>query len=272
MFEWLKKLLRTPKALEECEAAKQAYWNTIDSMNNTLNLNKKELETKSNELKILSEQVIVLQAQIPKPEPMESHYNNKYPKQEITYEIQETDGEYEIDVRNFFQYHDHNLPSLGGTSNDDKALRCLLWVMGQITYTPDKETYGFSEYWAFPWQTLKRKKGDCEDGAILLANLLMKAGIPYWRIRLNAGDVNGGGHCYVTYCRESDNQFVVLDWCYWPSKKPIAERPTHEQERNYNDKARNFYIWFSWNELYSFGKMQTMKTMPGVFKHGEKWK
>ena len=77
-------------------------------------------------------------------------------------------------------------------------------------------------------------------------------------------------NCYVTYCRATDNKFVVLDWCYWVSKKPIADRPTHEQERNYNDENKNFGIWFSWNERLVFGEMQTMIKAKGGFSFGEK--
>jgi hypothetical protein len=56
-----------------------------------------------------------------------------------------------------------------------------------------------------------------------MANIMLRSGIPYYRIRLNAGNVNGGGHAYVTYCRETDNQFVVLDWCYYPNNLLIRD-------------------------------------------------
>ena len=197
-----------------------------------------------------------------KEEEMEKYYNNKYPKKNISYVRRETDGQYSVDVRSFFQYRDYHLPTITGKTNDEKAYNSLMWVMKNIKYVADKTAYGFPEYWAYAYQTLKRKVGDCEDGAILLANIMMKAGIPYWRVRLNAGSVNGGGHCYVTYCRETDDKFIVLDWCYWANKKPISERPLHKDERNYSDEKRNFYIWFSWNERYAFGRMSTMAGMP----------
>jgi predicted transglutaminase-like cysteine proteinase len=235
------------------------------ALNTELNAAYSRCAQKGTRIEQLEKEVKDMAKQIPKPEPMETFYANKYPKADVDYIVHETDGNYEIDVRNFFQYHDSKLPTVTG-SNDEKALKALLWVMANVKYVPDKQAYGFDEYWAFPWQTLKRKVGDCEDGAILLANILMKSGVPYWRVRLNAGDVKGGGHCYVTYCRETDNKFVVLDWCYWSNKKPVAERPTHEEERNYNDKEKNFYVWFSWNRHDAYGKMQTMAGMPAKFK------
>jgi len=87
----------------------------------------------------------------------------------------------------------------------------------------------------------------CEDGAILMANMMLKSGIPYWRIRLNGGDVKGGGHAYVTYLREKDNKFYVLDWCYWPNESINFGQP-------WADAKNYFGIWFSWNKKYGFIK------------------
>ena len=91
------------------------------------------------------------------------------------------------------------------------------------------------------------KAGDCEDGAILLSNVLVKSGIPYYRVRVCAGSVNGGGHAYCVYCRETDNEWVVLDWCYWPNDLPVAQRKKHRDEPNYASPDGNYYVWFSWD-------------------------
>lgn len=195
----------------------------------------------------------------------EKYWNNRYPKQDISYRRQEYDKEYQVDVRNYFQPNDFHIPAFSFASSDVLALEALKWVKANIEYKPDKSEYGMDEFWAYPYQTLGHKKGDCEDGAILLANILLKSGVPYWRIRLNAGSVNGGGHAYLTYCRETDNEFVVLDWCYWPNDSPMKDRKLHKNEQNYDDQAKNWGIWFSWNQKYSFGAMQTMSGMPGDF-------
>jgi predicted transglutaminase-like cysteine proteinase len=265
-FEWIKKLFSASKELEDCRKNYVSCLSEKETFRAELSTCEYSLEQKQKELAIATQQIVELQKLVPKPDVWEEFYNNKYPVQNITYGIKETDGEYEIDVRNFFQYHDFSLPIVQGKNNDEKAFAALCWTIDNIRYVPDKEEYGFEEYWAFSFQTMKRKKGDCEDGAILMANIMMRSGIPYWRVRLNAGNISGGGHCYVTYCRETDNKFIVLDWCYWANKKPISERPTHEEERNYNDKEKNFYCWFSWNEKLSFGKMQTMAKIPNLFK------
>ena len=190
----------------------------------------------------------------------EEYWNNKHPKQNITYKRSETDGLYQIDVRNYFTAFDSSIPMVDGDSNDTKALNALKFIRSNIRYVSDKSSYALDEYWAYSYQTLKRRLGDCEDGAILMANITLKSGIPYWRIRLNAGDVKGGGHAYVTYCRETDNQFVVLDWCYWYKHLDIKDRKLHSEERDY------YGIWFSWNQKYSFGNMETMVRAPDEFK------
>ena len=186
----------------------------------------------------------------------EKFWNNKYPKQNISYKRTEHDREYDMDVRNYFEPYDYHTPTVTGTTNDQKAIQALKWVHDNITYTPDKTEFGMVEYWCRAYQTLEHKKGDCEDGAILMANILLKSKVPYWRIRLNAGDVKGGGHAYLTYCRETDNQFIVLDWCYWYKTISIADRKLHSEENGY------YGIWFSWNQKYAFGKMDTMAKTP----------
>jgi len=79
----------------------------------------------------------------------------------------------------------------------------------------------------------------CEDGAILMYNIMAKSGIPAHRVRLNAGEVQGGGHAYITYYSDVRG-WVILDWCYWPNAaKNLRQR--------WSTAKRYFGIWFSWN-------------------------
>ncbi len=208
--------------------------------------------------------------------PKEKFWNNRYPKQDIAYAARayfNTDPKVTtpVDVRIFFQYNDFHLEKIANSSYtgigklnegsyDERAIKCLRWVKKNFKYVSDKIVVGLPEFWMFPFEALKYKKGDCDDGAILLANLMMAAKIPYWRIRLNTGDVkadNGtAGHAYVTYCRETDNEWVILDWCYWYDNSEVKDRILHKDQQDYYD------IWFSWNRKYAFGKMDTMAGMP----------
>jgi len=224
--------------------------------------------------KLLGE-IDMLAKQVPAEDPNEKFWNNKYPKQDITYNARaffNSKKKTPVDVRIFFQPNDFHLRdivnksyigigNLSKGSFDEQALKCLIWVHNFFPYVDEKTVVNMPEFWMFVFEALFYGKGDCDDGAILLANLMLVAGIPYWRIRLNAGDVKGGGHCYVTYCREVDNEWVVLDWCYWYDDTPIENRVLHKDQRDYYD------LWFSWNKKYAFGKMQTMAGMPKDFNN-----
>ena len=94
---------------------------------------------------------------------------------------------------------------------------------------------------------------NCEDGAILMASLMLNAGITPWRVRVTAGSVQPsptakmGGHAYVTYCREHDNNWVILDWCYYAdSRVPVQDKPYAKLVATYKD------IWFSFNNTFSW--------------------
>jgi predicted transglutaminase-like cysteine proteinase len=51
------------------------------------------------------------------------------------------------------------------------------WVNNRIAYTDDSELYRQSDFWASSRETLRRRKGDCEDYAILKMDLLAAMGI-----------------------------------------------------------------------------------------------
>jgi len=182
------------------------------------------------------------------PDPLEEYWNNKREKTNSLYSGRNIIGQESnvtIDPRMFFHYNDSTIPLVTGSSNDNIAQNALKRVIRYITYTSDTTLFKKPETWLFAFETWKLRKGDCEDGAILLANMLLRAGIPYWRIRLNAGDVKGGGHAWVSYLREEDDEWYCLDWCYWPNDSLDWLK--------YKDAENYYSIWFSWNPYYIFG-------------------
>lgn len=131
-------------------------------------------------------------------------------------------------------------------SNDEKAYKILRWVQENLEYKSDLRNYGKLEHWTTPTQTLKRMSGDCEDGAFLIHSMMLNAGIPWDRIRTYGGSVmmgqgaETGGHGWTAYKRETDDEWVVLDWCYYPNTKLIAERTPMTDDMKYIDDW--FYI------------------------------
>lgn len=200
-----------------------------------------------------------LKKQIPIVNPKEEYYNNKYPKVNLTYKRIETDSEYQVDLRDFISPFDNNIPFISDKDDDDIALQGLLWIIKNIKYINDSSlsTYKTNEYWAYVYQTLSHKMGDCEDGAILLYNILLKSGIPYWKIRLSAGFVKNLttkekiGHCYLTYYCEKTDRWVVLDWCWYPNQLKVENRKDYKDEESYSD------VWFSWNQKYCYSQGPT---------------
>jgi hypothetical protein len=119
------------------------------------------------------------------------------------------------------------LPNFGEPS-DACALACTRWVAQNIKYVGDMELWQLNEHWGLPDSTLALRKGDCEDGAMLLYFLLRSHGFPDSQIKLVAGYVQGPGmkapvgHCYVSYISSENAVEYVLDWCYWPNESLIV--------------------------------------------------
>jgi hypothetical protein len=146
-----------------------------------------------------------------------------------------------------------------------------------LTYTGDIEENKTYEFWQFPFETVESMRGDCEDGAILIAALAINAGIPPYKVKVAAGDVTNrfylnpeapsieevplgkyefdgvseGGHAYCIYLA-SDNEWRIIDWCYYEdSKTPMLEKPLSKDGgfgKCYLDTWFTFNNQFAWNQ------------------------
>lgn len=67
------------------------------------------------------------------------------------------------------------------------------WVASNIKY----ETDSGGDYWKLPRETIRDKKGDCEDYAILLCSLLRRAGYTTDRVYVIGGYQGSNGHAWV---------------------------------------------------------------------------
>jgi predicted transglutaminase-like cysteine proteinase len=219
--------------LEQCEKS-----------NEVLEIEHEDLQKKYDDLYNTWE---ILNDSIPKNDPLIDYWDNKRPKSDdYRYKGRAIWGQTVntgVDPRIFYTPVDNLIPVVDGT-NDEKSMKALQWVIDHIIYVTDTTNFKKEEEWLLPFETMTIKTGDCEDGAILLANIMLKSGIPYWRIRLNAGDVKGGGHCWCTYLRESDNQWTILDWCFYP--EDALKGLLYKDAENYYD------IWFSFSTKYIY--------------------
>lgn len=127
-------------------------------------------------------------------------------------------------------------------TNDEKMYKIEQWVQNNIEYVSDVENYGRSEMWTYPTATLAMGSGDCEDGAFLMHSLALHASIPPNRLRTYGGlawadeyGLTTAGHAWTAYKRETDDQWIIADWCYWAKDTPIAERMTMKEDLKYVD-------------------------------------
>lgn len=242
---------------------------------------KAEVQQFSNELGTTKIQLAVCESKLPPVDPLDAIdeiWDNKRPKVDINYRCRYvmshgTRRDYAVSLMNFWNSKDHNLRDLAKaiagakTTDDDKAYACLIWVMQNFQYVPDQQNEGVPEYWQYANESLELRQGDCDDGSILLANLMYHAGIRPKRIRLNAGDVVGGGHCYVTYRREFDEQFCTMDWCYQKTSALIKDRPLHRDQQSY------YGIWWSWDPFNCYSNVTFLSDEKSVINpvnvHGD---
>lgn len=190
-------------------------------------------------------------------------WNDKWPKDRVTYNARSSADRRTrivIDVRNYIWSKSVvlddvvNMITKPDDTYDDAATKITRWVQSTIKYVGDKQSSGTNEFWQFPTETLALRIGDCEDMSILIVSLMRVACIPAYRIKVAAGlvrtgkNAETGGHAYPVYLRESDENWVVLDPCYYPVRTHAKKRPLHKNMKKYKD------IWFTFNDEYSWAQ------------------
>ena len=137
-------------------------------------------------------------------------------------------------------YVNGTLPRLHGTQ-DNKVINALRWVKENITYEVDSKRFGVAEKWQTIEETLNFKKGDCEDGAILLFCILYVNRVNVLQFKLVTGDVKGGGHCWLEYMPDqtfgqySLGTWYTMDWCYWYSPAQFGSRTAKDESKYLKD-------------------------------------
>jgi len=88
---------------------------------------------------------------------------------------------------------------------------------------------------------------NCEDGAFLMHSIALHAGIPADQLRTYGGlvwadnyGITTGGHAWTSYKRETDDEWILVDWCYWPTDEDLSTRAPMKTNRKYIDDW--FYV------------------------------
>lgn len=144
----------------------------------------------------------------------------------------------------------------GLRSDDDKVKAIQEWVVRNIQYQEDKEQYGYDELWVPPVMTLRSGKGDCEDGAFLIMSLALNAGVDPNRLRFYGGEVKAGagaatgGHGWVAYRREQDDEWVAIDFSYYPDLRNVNKQIPMKEDMRYVSQ----YFMFEVGEVITSAK------------------
>jgi len=164
--------------------------------------------------------------------------------------------------------NDYNLK---GFDCDSTAIRCQRWVKENIKYV-DEINEG--DMWQFPFETISRGTGDCDDGSILMSSLMINAGIPNYRVKSALGwvKVDGSddtfGHVWTLYLA-SDNKWRNLDWCFYALKDPYVH-PLDKPIKNerYQEITLSFNNEFVWSNIPILLKGRWQK--PEIYKSFKK--
>ncbi|MFX1280847.1 MAG: DUF4332 domain-containing protein [Promethearchaeota archaeon] len=205
------------------------------------------------------------------------YWNNKWEKAPIIYTARALRGEsykkqIDADVKSFIKDNDAILwyvisqAKLHRETANETAWVIQKFVCDFLKYIGDDESVECPEFWQFPFESIQSEIGDCEDGAILIAGLLINAGIPSWRVKVVAAQVmtnplfpssEEGGHAYCIYLADRPEskrklEWVILDWCYLQDPEvPVEEKPLAGdggQDGAYKQ------VWFTFNDKYSWAQ------------------
>ena len=98
----------------------------------------------------------------------------------------------------------------GPWKGDESASLLRAWVRDTIWYAED--AFG-SDYWQKPEETLSRKRGDCEDKALLLRAMIdaVATGMDQYGVRFVVGTLGKVGHATVAWHARSDGEWYNYD-------------------------------------------------------------
>lgn len=145
-----------------------------------------------------------------------------------------------IDVTKFLDFPKIKLPVI------PVNMSCLKWVAANVKYQKEDK-----DYWKLASETLADGFGDCEDGAILLACLLLARkfevdstgvlkSLPYYQILVNVFDTGAGFHVAVTV---GD---TLEDW-------------TNQALKKVPDLWR---LWYCFNRKHAYTRKENVQLWP----------
>lgn len=109
-------------------------------------------------------------------------------------------------------------------NHNQRIVWILQWVHKNIKYQSDLENYDKVEYWSSAEETLKNKRGDCDNLNSLIYVLAVLSGIPSYLLWNMIGETNIGGHYWLTFYSARHEQLFIIDATFYPDMDHIPNR------------------------------------------------
>ena len=275
--------------IEKQKIALRDRLNEINSLKDSIIINKKELDKANlryseevDKVMVLEDELKELKENIFKFEKLEEYadiWNDKHSQVTINYKGRTFPGTTKamnVPLQLFITPHDpyiisdvdkYNLAVTDPTKCDDAIFNIYKFTRNNprnpYRYAYDSASVGIAEFWMFPFELRYAGKGDCDDWGNELASYLIAAGVPNFRVRCAAGNCrgyNGGGHL-TTYVLADD----MKTWYHINSTTPpkmlkankLSELPTSNDE---NDLIGLKTYWFSYNDQYAWSDFEGSKS------------
>lgn len=129
---------------------------------------------------------------------------------------------------------EYRLRQAGEDNELNRITEAFNFVSIEIEYVYDEVQFGFTDYWQLPSETLRSKKGDCEDTSFLLASLLLALRINQKRVRVVLGRFREDGHAWVEV-------FVGNKWYILESTADDPLISWFERDWNYSPEIEVYY-------------------------------
>lgn len=143
------------------------------------------------------------------------------------------------DIREFIDPYDPNVQRIYHQVGPD-IWALLDWVCHRISYSFDD-----GEWWSFPGETIRKKKGDCDDSAALTCSLLRNFTDCYEVV----GTYQGLGHAWC----QTDSQ--ILESTY-TSAHPVRDPEKYRPFVMFNDQEI-IELWpGALSQLFALGRRQ----------------
>lgn len=186
----------------------------------------------------------------------EDYWNNKYPHNPIRYKAQ---GDFHRDMRSLINYPSYIasevvlFDGLNKQTEEDTLFAILRWCENNIKYVSDIKEKGVLEHWEDSDIVIQKREGDCEDKALVFKALTLVCGIPDYKVKIVAGNVEDPGnkdklvgHAYPIILIK--DEWYTFDPTYYPDYTPLKSRIKHRNNNKYKD------IWWTFSRNHCFSQ------------------